>query len=655
MRTQKLRKYFGDRPIAWVPMWGISKLRHRGGEFPGSIPGNSLWYDQWYDRAMSAENADRLAGLGVNLVILPFSLGGSSELEHQEHEDFRRMAAELHRNKITALPYLQYQNLLQEEHMPPGTVWAETPDGAPISYSYWRRTACQSSEGFRNYFKGVIKAALEAGGDGIWIDNNYLKPCACAVCRRNFVEYLKLNCQDLLKSLEIEAEHVAIPPALLESDPIAQAFYSFNAARNLELHKEFKAHLESINPDALFASNPALFRGRNYFAAGVDLFPLLELNDIIYLENTLFPEKKDNMFSGNYHGFVLTNSLGLTAVSGTWKHGDYDNTARSAASRMPHAAEAEQVMLEPVVFGGSTGMFWAVREMPDSLCGNSGDKLKMHYENSAMFTTMQNTLVYINSLPITNSMENLAQTAILWHRNSLAFDFNVHQSSLLGIGELLLSNGIPFQTVDSRHLDRISQYPLVIVPDIRLMSEPEIATLKKYAEGGGKLLIIGMDCGIFDERHRQKLDSILPVFGLSRYDHFETPVRKGNVTVIPVNGQPGKMFLNLKQAANGTVLRPCWLDQPEIMIAELDNLSERQIKITAERSVSASIMSHEKGTVIQLFSYEAGPLPQTVTVIPAGITGECTLYRPGQPPCNLDGAPYIIENFIRHALLHIHS
>ena len=74
--NKKLRKLFGSKPIVWVPMWGISKLRKRGGRYAGEIPGEALWYDQWYDRAMSRENAQKLAELGVNLVILPFFPGG---------------------------------------------------------------------------------------------------------------------------------------------------------------------------------------------------------------------------------------------------------------------------------------------------------------------------------------------------------------------------------------------------------------------------------------------------------------------------------------------------------------------------------------------------------------------------------------------------
>ena len=47
-KKARRRRHFGDRPVVWVPFWGISKLRRRGGVFPGEIPGELIDYDKWY-------------------------------------------------------------------------------------------------------------------------------------------------------------------------------------------------------------------------------------------------------------------------------------------------------------------------------------------------------------------------------------------------------------------------------------------------------------------------------------------------------------------------------------------------------------------------------------------------------------------------------
>ena len=51
-KKARLRRHFGDRPVAWVPFWGISKLRLRGGIFAGEIPGDMIDYDKWYARML---------------------------------------------------------------------------------------------------------------------------------------------------------------------------------------------------------------------------------------------------------------------------------------------------------------------------------------------------------------------------------------------------------------------------------------------------------------------------------------------------------------------------------------------------------------------------------------------------------------------------
>ena len=210
--------------------------------------------------------------------------------------------------------------------MPEGSVWAETLDGNRQQYCYWRQTVCQSSDGFKNYFKQAISDALKRGADGIWIDNNYLKPCRCELCQKAFRTYLENNCGSLLDTLYLrDFSNIEIPPLLtvLANDPIVQAFIDFNCDRDIRIHRELKNHLEAINPDALFASNPALFRGNSYVDRGVDFYNMFKVNDIIYLENKFFPEEKDGQTSGNYHGFVVGESLGTPAIPGAWTKGRF--------------------------------------------------------------------------------------------------------------------------------------------------------------------------------------------------------------------------------------------------------------------------------------------------------------------------------------------
>ncbi len=623
--NKKIEYHFGQRPIVWVPMWGISKLRHRGGEFAGCVPGNALWYERWYDRALSEECADKLAALGFNLVILPFSLGGSAEQERAEHEDFARMTKLLHERKMVSLPYLQYQNLLQEKNWPSGTPESVMLDNSRTNYAYWRRTACQSSEQFRTYFRDTITEAVQLGADGIWIDNNYIKPCRCELCQQNFASY-------------VGDERLEIPPLFLPSDPVSQLFFEFNSQRNLALHREFKGHLESLSPQGLFCTNPGIYRGRNYIQLGVDLFEMLKLNDIIYLENKLFTNEDDNGHPiGNFHGFAAALGAGSKGVAGAWKRPDFDDTSRKNVNIMPDSTEVERILLEATTFAGAVGAFWSIREMPDCFCSNGQDKLKMYFEHPEMTAALAETLSYIGTLPVDNAAENIAPIGVLYHRESMQYDFQHHQEAIFGVEEMLAEDGIPYQVVFSENeLPELSQ---LIIPEVRLLSDSDI---KKLQDFSGKLLVIGSELGRYDEKRRSRLDSVLAEWmDISCYTAPTTPQKCGRLDYFPsAEGSDGEF----SGMMSGRLFRPLW-DRSALL-----KLVSRPFTVSVPR-IATSLLRSNGHNLLQLFSYAAVVAPQSVQVngLPPG---KGVLYLPGKPVQAVDiTSEFRLPAFQRHALL----
>jgi hypothetical protein len=667
--NSKLTKRFGSKPIVWVPMWGLSKLRKRGGRFDGEIAGEALWYDQWYDRVMSRENMETLAELGVNLIVLPFSLGASSSAERKERDVFEKMTQHLHDLGMYGLPYLQYQNVLQEEHVPQGSIWATRLDGGAQQYSYWRRTVCQSSSGFIDYFKQTIGDAMRRGADGIWIDNNYLHPCRCASCARTFVEYLEKNRGDLLDLLYLkDFSHVEIPPVLDRvDDPIVQAFVDFNCARNTKIHRELKAHLESIDADALFASNPALFRGNSYAERGIDLYEMFHVNDMIYLENAFFPEAKDGQTSGNYHGFIVGDALGAPGIPGGWKTSAVDATPDRVTLGLPASvADIERALLEPAVFGGVVGAFWAIRTVPRAQCATARDQLQMYYETPAIHEAMRETLTYIRSLPVFGERRNLADIAVFYHADSMTLDFDRHHAALHGMEELLMTSSIPHNALHSHDLEsRIDDYRLVILPETRLVRDREAAILEKYVRKGGRLLLLGRDCGFYDESRRPRLDSILrEVSGASCFGELQSPCYnkygQGMCALISGKGACDKTYINLSCATVGSASAPNWLNNPAEILEVIDKLlnGKRQVVVDSESSLAVTVAEIDRAHIaVQLFSYAEETAPRQVRVevdVPLMQDRVCTLYGLGNAAREIaseGGNRFTIHDFQRHAAL----
>ncbi|MFA6567720.1 MAG: hypothetical protein WCS96_05865 [Victivallales bacterium] len=646
----KLEKFFKASPVVWVPMWGISKLRKRAGSFAGEVPGDALWFDEWYDRAMSRDNVGKLAGLGVNMVVLPFSLGASAEAERRERDDFMRVTRYLHEFNVMSLPYLQYQNVLQEENVPGGTVWAESLTRERLGYSYWRRTACQSSKGFKDYFKSLIADAVKRGSDGIWIDNTYLYPCRCELCRADFVEYLKNNHSYLLNELYLrDFEGIEIPPNLdAVGDPVVQAFIEFNFDRNIRIQSELKEYMESLKADAVYGSNPALYRGRCSKDIGVDFYRLMKLNDIMYYENKFYPQEKNGQLSGNFHGFIAGDSLGTPGIPGAWKKEDFDAVSGKSSCGLPDAGGCEKTLLEAVVFGGITGAFWAVRAVPEQLCGKAEDQLKMYFELPEIYDTMKETLGYLKKLPVFGKRVNKAEIAVLYHRASSILKFEVHQASLHGIEELLLSSSIPYNTLFSEEMaEKISGFKLLIVPDARVLSDKEALIIGKFTENGGSVLILGQECGRYDERLKLRLDSALKeLSGVSVFDKLAAPhfqaCGKGAVAVMPTGNVYGEAYVNMMSAKSGTMLRPDYLENPSSVLNAVNQLlPEPEVRIAAEKKLGVSWALIEGRMVLQMLAYTESKEDARVKVyIAKGKTpADASLYRDAAPVTQIRGEP----------------
>ncbi len=622
--TKKLEHHFADKTIVWVPMWGLSKLRRRGGRFAGAIDGKARYYDQWYERAMSEETADKLARLGVNLVILPFSLGGGAETEAEERDDFERTAGYFHDHGIVVLPYLQWQNILQEAGTLENAEWSVSADGGTQQYAQWRRTVCQSSRGFLDYMKSNISDALNRGADGIWIDNSYLKPCSCQLCKDNFRDYLAKNRRDLIDLLYLkDFNRVEIPSAFSDPvlDPIMQAYIEFNCDRCESILNDVKRHMEQISGHALFATNPGVYRGKNCFLQGVDIYRQGKLHDIMYLENKLCPGvNDDHTVNGNYHGFLALSDLDCASVAGSWKPlTEFDSTVESSSCGLPETkAEVERLIFEGPAYHNISGMFWAVRSRYHGICNKPADVMDMYFEKDDINGWMQSALSSLTAINDPKALKNIAEIGVYYSKSSLSFSHSVAFPALFTLEELLLRNRVPYNLLYSEEMAKIDNYELVILPETVFMSDSEAEVVGNYVEKGGKLMIIG-DCGLFDEYGFIRKDyAIKEVSGVSYFDRVNeitlTGNEKGRTVFIPLieedNGPPSQNYILERN--------PSWLKSESGLISAIDNdllQGGRQVNVDVGGAVGVSLFEGRDNSLhICMASYEESPARQSLSI-----------------------------------------
>ena len=607
-KRARLRHYFGGRLIVWVPFWGISKLRRRGRTFAGEIPGDMLCFDQWYARMLSADTFDQLAEMGVNLVILPFSIGGPESQEAQEHEDFRQAAALCKERGIAALPYLQYQNILQESTPGNPGPFSVTPAGGKASYAYYRRTLCQTSPAFREYFKGVIRKAQANGADGLWIDNSYLHPCVCEECMAKFASFLREERKELLEDLHLIAEKVELPWNLEQGsrDPVSQAYHDFNMRRNLENMQLFRDEMLKYNPHGLFASNPGIHRGLPKALSGVDILPYAALHDILYIENgQVVDAYQEGIRQGNYRAFADLEAAGVTAVSGAWRHAA-KKPGQYFVSDMPEPHEIAPAIMEPMTGGSMTGAFWLIRETPDKYCTCGDDKLKGYFELPAMKARLKELFSFVATLP--GESYNPADTGVLFVEQSWKFDYACNETSRYSVTEALSSANIPWRTVVNT--EQMEGLKLLIVPTARVMSDELISELEKKAASGLQILVVGADAAYYNENMLRRNDSPLALLcGSSRYGK-EAVSHKGNWHLLRDDGKWGDHFKRLYAGDSAGIYRTNYLLSGDLvkMVKELNPAS-----FTVEGDVAAFVRCTSEGKeYMMLLDYT---LPERTTSV----------------------------------------
>ncbi len=615
----KIKKLFKEKPIVWINAWGISKLRKRGGTLAGAIAGNAIWYDEWYNRVMSKDTARKFSELGVNLVGLPFSMGGDARTEDGERSDFKRMTSYLNEFGIRTVAYIQYQNVLQETERLPNFEWAIGLDASTTTYGnvYWRRTACQSGKKFINYLKGLISDAIARGANGIFIDNDYMLPCRCESCMKGFRKFLSQKRRHLLDELYFENfNRIEMPNSIaafdLSDDPIIQALMNYNCERNLNVHLELMNHLESLDPYGLMCLNPALWRGNNTYMKGIDLMRILSVCDLVYLENKFFPGISNGNPVGNYHGEIAALSCGSFGIPGAWKKGDFDTSvAGSQNPGFPSGKDdIEKVFFEALTFNGIISMLWAVRTMPLSICSCEEDLLKMFMEWDRIYPYEKKTLSFIRELPVFCERENIANIAVLYHRETLELDHFAALPSLHLAEEFLLKSRLPYNTVFSESIEDVYKYKMLVLPNVSLLSEKESRMVSTFVENGGKLLSFGLP-GVYDLRKRPRKDSLLKtLINASVFDHsdefIENKYSKGETLYIPAKFAEGHKIANMMSAPDRN-LYPMWTDNfakiKSSVLRLLGGDLQISVKLDGVAGVSLSRLNDGRKAV-QIFSYE---------------------------------------------------
>lgn len=368
-------------------------------------------------------------------------------------------------------------------------------EGKPIQVSRYdnaQLTLCLSSPYARQMLKAMLKCAVDHGVDGVITTYNYRYDCVCPHCQSAFKQWLRrhLTADQIREQLGIDdlaAHRFATIPANIPgylNGPTTGALPWLAARWGAEHFKQmfdeiFIDYGRSLKNDLLVAqwnhlSDVSLREERMFLPA--DQWGREE-DYFWYSGGAAFVGKNLDLKSGKA-GDAWLSCLYVRELGGgrPFVMGKYDRIRLQASMAEGYAT-------------GGMGMGRYMRfEQP------TGFDVLVRYTNFMH----RSRFLYDGARPLADAALVLPRQSV-WNGHSEALD------EFRGLGKELVSRQVLLDVVADEHLtiDRLRQYPVVILPRAAALSDAQLRALQDHASSGGRILLRG-PAGVTDERGEQR-------------------------------------------------------------------------------------------------------------------------------------------------------
>ena len=460
----------------------------------GLVDHSSEEWAGWYDNAHEAASLKKIASAGYNLMEIHFLYGFGIKAEKEEIELTRKMVKNAHKSGIRVLGYFQFFSV-QEELFFIENPWAAQciqlkSNAERYEYSYDRPALCFSHKKVQEYYlKGIETGLKYCDLDGIRLDNDYYRGCYCKTCQSEFRKYLKNEFPPETAKRVFgfsDLSHVSLVPGLPDdsgrgSDPLWAATCKFRQHQRQKIMKLISDKVLSIKPDAILGGNPAISRkSTDIFRSNVYPPDIGETHHLICAENRFFPGITGNSFRhqisaykhGQANAFKVFASHHLSNEDGSirWPE-NFEECALSFG--------------EALCFGGHVACAsWGLRM--------DGSEKKSLYERPHFVKASRSISDFLKSHGyIYESAKCAADVGIYMNRESFIGDNSNAWHSVQGTIQLLLSAHIPFRFVDRDDPSLLAGLRLLIIPDIRAISDSMLKEFSGFMKVGGSIIATG--------------------------------------------------------------------------------------------------------------------------------------------------------------------
>ncbi|MGP8271401.1 MAG: beta-galactosidase trimerization domain-containing protein [Terracidiphilus sp.] len=440
----------------------------------------------------SEELIRKLHQQGVEVFHTSLYKGFGMAAEKEGMEQTREAVAIAHRYGVKADTYVQWGSLMYETFFaeePRAEQWIERDiAGLPILLTYgyqqsFRYNPCFSHQEYIDYLKKVIRYAIvDVKTDFIHLDNFGLNAepdsCHCSLCVKGFRNFLnrKYNAKQLRERFGFENISFVNPPQWNRNnrpenmeiiyDPAFQEWIDFRCQLMADSLQQISEYAKSLNPEVALEINPGGLNGENHtWLAGVDHSRLLKFTECFWSEEAnpqafhsegrLVSKIRSYKLARAYNNIVLTSNLANHPV-----------------------ALGETLAFNQTI--GSIGL--------DEILPATERYIDFYRKNRDL---------YLES-------EDVAPVALFRSYASLTYHGAHAQLSAILTEQALIQSRIPFVLAFDEHLQNLSAYKVLILPNSECLSDEQIALIRRFVESGGGL-VVTEQAGLYDEWRRSRV------------------------------------------------------------------------------------------------------------------------------------------------------
>jgi len=443
-----------------------------------------------YERNMSEEVIRSLAAQGVEVFHTHFYKGFGMAAEMPQMEDAKRVAALCHKYGLKVDSYLQWNTMMYE------TFFAEEPRakdwiqrdalGRPILLTYgyqqsFRYRPCFANKEYLNYLKKIVRYAVEeVKTDFIHFDNFDLnaEPDSCqdATCVRGFRDFLRHKYTPEKRRERFGFDNVdyvnppqwnaSNPPQRMQIifDPAIQEWIDYRCQVMADALREMAAYAKSLNPEVVIEINPhGITGGNRAWEAGLDHPRLLKNTQVFWTEEPNVPGlQEDGRLVSKIRSYKLARAFRNILFTYT---GEPLSTSECLAFNQT-IGSAGNYPLRPAM---------------------------LHYID-----------FYRKNRALYNGSRDAGGVALLRSYASITYNQPRAQLSAILAEQTLIQARIPFELVFDEHLNDLSRFKVLILPDSECLSDAQLAAIRKFVAAGGGLVAIGQ-AGLYDEWRRVRV------------------------------------------------------------------------------------------------------------------------------------------------------